>query len=98
LASWLRSKGHEAHHVIDVNLADAPDAAIWARAIAEDSMIVTKDRDFVDWALARTPKARILWIRFGNVRRDAVLARLDAAWPELSDALKSDATIVEIGR
>lgn len=84
--------------MIDVDLADAPDAAIWARAITEDAMIVTKDRDFVDWALARTPKARILWIRFGNMRRDALLARIDAAWSELSDALKSDVTIVEIGR
>jgi predicted nuclease of predicted toxin-antitoxin system len=91
-------KGHEAHHVIDVGLADAPDAAIWAWAIAEGSMIVTKDRDFVDWALARTPRTRILWIRFGNMRRDALLARIEGAWRDLSHALESDVTIVEIGR
>jgi predicted nuclease of predicted toxin-antitoxin system len=98
LASWLRSKGHDARHVVDAGLADAPDAAIWALAIAEGIMIVTKDRDFVDWALARTPKARILWVRFGNIRRDDLIARIDAAWSELSDALESDAVIVEIGR
>lgn len=98
LSAWLRSKGHEAHHVIELDLAAAPDAAIWTLAIAEMSIIVTKDRDFVDWALARTPKARILWIRFGNIRRDALIARFEAAWPELSDALASDATIIEVGR
>lgn len=98
LAAWLRSKGHEADHVVDVALAEAPDAAIWALAIAEGAMIVTKDRDFVDWALARTPKARILWVRFGNIRREALLARLGAAWPELSDVLASDVTIIEVGR
>lgn len=98
LAFWLRSKGHEADHVVDVGLAEAPDAAIWALAIAEKRMIVTKDRDFVDWALARTPKARILWVRFGNIRRDALISRIDAAWSELSEALGSDAPIIEIGR
>lgn len=61
-------------------------------------MIVTKDRDFVDWARVRTPKARILWIRLGNIRSDALLARIDTAWPELFEALKGDATIVELGR
>lgn len=61
-------------------------------------MIVTKDRDFVDWALARTPKARILWARFGNMRRNALIARFEAAWPELSAALMSDVTIIEVGR
>jgi len=84
--------------VIEVGLADAPDAAIWARAIAEDFMIVTKDRDFVDWALARTPKARILWVRFGNIRRDALIARFETAWSELSGVLASDVTIIEVGR
>ena len=84
--------------MIEVGLADAPDAAIWARAIAEDFMIVTKDRDFVDWALARTPKARILWVRFGNIRRDALIARFETAWSELSGVLASDVTIIEVGR
>lgn len=75
-----------------------PDADVWARAIAEDSMIVTKDRDFVDWALARSPKARILWVRFGNIRRDVLIARFEAAWPRLEDVLASDVTIIEVGR
>ncbi len=75
-----------------------PDADIWTLAIAEGSMIVTKDRDFVDWALARAPRARILWVRFGNVRRDALIARFEAAWPELSDVLASDVTVIEVGR
>jgi predicted nuclease of predicted toxin-antitoxin system len=98
LAAWLRSKGHEAHHVVDVGRGDMPDDAIWTLAIAEGSMIVTKDRDFVDWALARAPKARILWVRFGNIRRDVLIARFEAAWPRLEDALDSDATVIEVGR
>ena len=98
LAAWLRSKGHEAHHVVEVGLREASDAAIWASAIAESQMIVTKDRDFVDWARARTPKARILRIRFGNVRRDALIARFETAWGELLEVLVSDVTVIEAGR
>ncbi|HWT52824.1 MAG TPA: DUF5615 family PIN-like protein [Caulobacter sp.] len=98
LAAWLRSKGHDAHHVVEVGQGDMPDATIWTLAIAEEAMIVTKDRDFVDWALARSPKARILWVRFGNIRRDVLIARFEAAWPRVEDALASDATVVEVGR
>lgn len=61
-------------------------------------MIVTKDRDFVDWARARTPKARILWVRLGNMRRDALVARFEAAWLELSEVLAGDVTVIEMGR
>jgi predicted nuclease of predicted toxin-antitoxin system len=98
LEAWFEAKGHEARHVASVSALDAPDAEIWDRAIAGGYIIVTKDRDFVEWARSRTPRARILWVRFGNMRRDALQARLDAAWPELEAILVGDTTVIEIGR
>jgi predicted nuclease of predicted toxin-antitoxin system len=98
LAAWLRSKGHDADHVMSVSGLDAPDSVIWDLAVAGDYVIVTKDRDFVEWARSRSPKARILWLRLGNMRRDVFQARMDLVWPELADALASDVTVIEVGR
>ena len=98
LAPWLRDKGHDAEHVISLAGLDASDAVIWALAIDGDYVIVTKDRDFVEWARTRSPKARIVWVRFGNMRRDILQGRLENAWLELEKALYGDVTVVEVGR
>lgn len=98
LAAWFEARGHEARHVASLSGLDAPDAEIWDRAISDDYVIVTKDRDFVEWARSRTPKARILWVRFGNMRRDVLQARLDLVWPQLQDVLVGDVTVIEVGR
>ena len=98
LAAWLRDKGHDADHVMAVSGLDASDSAIWDLAVAGGYVIVTKDRDFVEWARSRTPRARIVWIRLGNMRRDAFQARMDLVWSELAEALASDVTVIEVGR
>ncbi|PTS86962.1 MULTISPECIES: DUF5615 family PIN-like protein [unclassified Caulobacter] len=98
LAQWLRGKGHEADHVISVAALDAPDAVIWDLAIQNDYVIVTKDRDFVEWARSRRPRARIVWVRLGNMRREVLEARMDQAWPELERALASLVSVIEVGR
>lgn len=98
LEAWFQAKGHEAKHVISLSGLNASDAEIWDQAISGGYVIVTKDRDFVEWARSRAPKARILWIRFGNMRRDVLQARLDTVWPSLREALASDVTVIEVGR
>jgi len=97
LEAWFEAKGHEARHVGSLSGLDAPDAEIWARAISDGYVIVTKDRDFIEWARSRTPRARILWVRLGNMRRDVLQARLDTAWPELEAILAGDTTVIEVG-
>jgi Domain of unknown function (DUF5615) len=46
LARELGARGHEAEHVADLGLANAPDRAIWDRVIASGAVLVTKDEDF----------------------------------------------------
>jgi Domain of unknown function (DUF5615) len=45
---WVASEGHTAVHVFDLGFHTAADPAIWQRAEADDSVIITKDEDFVD--------------------------------------------------
>ena len=98
LEAWFRTKGHEAEHVASVSRLEAPDTEIWELAVSGGYVIVTKDRDFVEWARSRKPRARILWVRLGNMRRDVLLARLELAWSELENVLASDVTVIEVGR
>jgi predicted nuclease of predicted toxin-antitoxin system len=42
----LALSGHDAVHTGDLQLADAPDAEILARALQEDRIVVTLDADF----------------------------------------------------
>jgi len=85
-------------HVTSLLKADASDAEIWDFAVTRGYVIVTKDRDFVEWARSRTPRTRIVWVRFGNMRRDLLHARLDTVWPELESVLAGETTVIEIGR
>ncbi len=71
LAMWLRDTGFEASHVRELGLKDAPDTAIWAKARAENWLVITKDEDFVKlWR--DQEQGGVLWVRFGNCSNAAV--------------------------
>jgi len=95
LADWLREHGQQADHVYSLGALDVDDEAIWSLALSEGYIVVTKDRDFADWAIARKPAARVLWLRFGNMRNAALAGHLEAAWPRIIDALDGDGVVVE---
>ena len=46
MADWLRSAGHDAVHVRELGLSDAPDREIFERAAANSRIVVTFDLDF----------------------------------------------------
>lgn len=98
LATWLRESGHDVDHVADIGLLSATDHEIWAAALARDAILVTKDRDFAEWSIARTPRPQVLWVRIGNAANLSLIARLEAAWDQIQESLTSGARVVEAGR
>ena len=60
LARFLVSRGVECQHVLDVGLAGATDAEIWAHASRNDCVGFNKDADFLYLANAPGAKARFL--------------------------------------
>lgn len=97
LASWLRERGHEAHHVRDFELDDAPDQMVAARAMADGSIIVTKDLDFSRLAVGN-PGCRVLWLRFGNGTIKSLLRSLEPVIVEVEQAFAEGQQLVEVGR
>lgn len=96
LAKRLSALGYDAAHVNRVGLGPAGDAAIWAYAVANARVLLTKDDDFV--ALARRdPKATpVVWIRIGNCTNQALWRILEPALPEIILALEAGERVIEI--
>ena len=95
LARRIAALGHQAQHVADCGLAGAPDDAIWTHAASVGAVIVTKDEDFAVRRVLQAGPA-VVWLRIGNTRRHALLARFDAEWPAILQALAQGETLVEV--
>jgi predicted nuclease of predicted toxin-antitoxin system len=96
LAEALRAEGHDAIHIVDLNLLAATDTAIWDQAAAESAILITKDRDFALLRAARRRGPAIVWIRLGNMGNKALIARVVRSMPKLLQALKRGDLLVEI--
>jgi predicted nuclease of predicted toxin-antitoxin system len=88
--------GHEAVHVFDLGLGDMPDAEIWAYALRESCVILTKDEDFAIRRKAVANGPGILWIRRPNTRRAAMATWLSALLPLAVEAFERGEILVEI--
>ncbi len=94
LARWLSARGEDAVHVLDLALDHHPDADIWARASAEGCIVVSKDEAFFHLANREGDTGRLLWVRMGNCRTAALLARFESAWPGIEQSFASGHRIV----
>lgn len=96
LAEPLSAAGHDVVHVRDLGLATAGDAAIFARAAAEDRVVVSADTDFGTLLALRGERAPsvVLWRRATPRRPAAQADVLHDAITRTTDALKAGAIVV----
>lgn len=91
----IACQGHQATHVFDLSLQTADDPVIWERARSEDTVIISKDEDFVDrWLLSDRP-VPLVWIRKGNCSNRALLAWLEPLWPDTLKRLEQGEQLAE---
>ena len=94
LAGWLTARGQDAVHVLDLSLDRELDAGIWTRASAEGRIVISKDEDFFHLANRAGDTGRLLWVRMGNCRTVALLARFDDAWTGIEQSFSAGHRIV----
>ena len=96
LAQWLRDKGHQAEHVLDVHLAQSKDTPIWRYAELHGAVIVTKDEDFAEWVRRRRPGPAVVWLRIGNSSARNLLIWLEPLLPLIIEKLGQHNRLVEV--
>jgi predicted nuclease of predicted toxin-antitoxin system len=96
LAEWLRQQGHEAEHVLEVQLAQAKDNPIWQHALTHGAVIVSKDEDFAEWVRRGRPGPAVIWLRLGNSTRRELLTWISTRWPRVLIRLQEGARLVEV--
>jgi predicted nuclease of predicted toxin-antitoxin system len=73
-----------------VSLGPNPtDTLLWEYARERELVIVTKDADFSERIIMRTPPPWVVHLRIGNLRRLEFHALLARAWPQVEILLKS---------
>lgn len=73
-------------HVTD--LGDSlSDREIWEYAKENELVIVTKDADFSDRIIISTPPPRVVYLRFGNMRRKDFHSFLNNTWPQIENLI-----------
>ena len=97
LAQWLSAAGHEATHVKAMGLRNSDDKALWAYALQNDAVIMTKDEDFVARA-ERTvsPTPLIVWLRVGNATNRALRAWVEPRLPGIVRLIEEGNRPIEV--
>lgn len=86
LAMWLRDRGNDAVHAIELGLGRSPDSEIIIRAKQEGWTIVTADLDYPHLlALARAVEPSVILFRDGDWSESAVIARMSEVLSSLTD-------------
>lgn len=96
LAKYLCTKGHDAHHVLNVGLASAKDGEICQYATEHTLVIVTKDEDFSRQAIRPGSMIQVVWVRVGNCRKAVLLATFESLLPSIVAALEAGERLIEI--
>jgi predicted nuclease of predicted toxin-antitoxin system len=96
LAGALRSAGHEAWHVADLNLLRGTDGQIWQEALRRGAAIMTKDADFAQRRVYGGEGPTVIWIRIGNRRNTDLIAAIERNMPEIETASEAGETLIEI--
>jgi len=98
LAEMMASLGHDVVHttaLVDGNRTS--DAEIIRAADAEERVVVTKDRDFLDGHLLNEAPQRLLLVTTGNIRNDDLLTLVRKVEPLIVEAF-DHSVLVEVSR
>lgn len=95
LAAWLRGRGHNAVHAVEIALDRAPDIEIVERAKQESRTIITVDLDYPRLlALTRSKDPSLILFREGRWSDAEIISRMAEILQILSTAEIAQSIIV----
>jgi predicted nuclease of predicted toxin-antitoxin system len=97
LSKFLQDAGHDSVHVAMVGMDTADDRALWAWALREKRIVVSKDEDLLFLANRPGDAGRLVWVRLGNCRRGALVEAFSRSLGAVLAALGEGQRIIEVG-
>ena len=95
VVDWLRDRGDDAVHLRNEEMRTAPDDQIFAKALAENRILLTFDLDFGEIAARhQTRSPGVIVFRMRNTRVSHVIERLEHVLAESGTVLAGGAVIV----
>lgn len=97
IAMWItKTFGVIAVALRDIGMRDAEDPEIFEAAKAQRAIVMTKDRDFVDWVDRLGSPPQIIWLTCGNTSDAKLREVLSATLPDALELLRAGERLVEI--
>ena len=94
VVAWLRGAGHDVEYAAESRRGES-DPALLRRALAQDRVIVTDDKDFGDLVVrGRHGASGVLLLRLRNPSIPERLQRLSLAWPTIASSLPGHLVVV----
>lgn len=98
LAEWLSTEYRvDAHSLRDLGLRDASDIEIFQAARTAQTVVISKDSDFVELVSRHGPPPQLLWVTCGNVTNERLQVVFGKTFPDALESLASGQAIVEVG-
>ncbi len=96
LVGKLADAGYEARHVYSVLAPDASDLAVAEEANLSESILLSKDEDFLDLSMRGILRVPFVWLRVGNMTADRVWLTLEPRLPIIKQAIEQGELVIEI--
>lgn len=97
IATWITNTlGITAVALRDIGLRDAEDHEIFEAAKAQEVIVMTKDRDFVELVDRLGSPPQIIWLTCGNTSNARLQEILSATLLNALELLRAGETLVEI--
>jgi predicted nuclease of predicted toxin-antitoxin system len=96
LARAMAAAGYPAIHVFELGMARDDDIDIWRLAATRGEVVFSIDADFAMFAVTTPRTQAVIWLRMGNTRKKALIARMMAVMPEVTAALSAGENVIEV--
>jgi len=98
LSKWMNSNGYEAIHTLDLPAKnDTQDLEIIRISTEiDDSVVVSKDKDFPDYRFIKGLPYRLLWITTGNIINKELFAMFERVFAQIDHEFKEGKLFIEL--
>jgi predicted nuclease of predicted toxin-antitoxin system len=98
LSNWLNENGYESIHTLDLpEKNDTQDSEIIRISTEiDDSVVISKDRDFPDYRFIKKLPTLLLWVTTGNIINKELLKIFEEAFKQIDNHFQNGKLFIEL--